>query len=84
MINFDKILKNIKEIKIQGARNIARAALKAYYLIPTKTSKNKQNLINFLAAGVESGGDVAVAVRVGCGTVTRHDVRIRREKKDNE
>ncbi|MDP2672318.1 MAG: hypothetical protein Q8O84_00710 [Nanoarchaeota archaeon] len=38
---FNKIIKDIKEIKIQGARNIARAALKAYYLIPTKNSKNK-------------------------------------------
>jgi len=36
---FDKISKRIKEIKIQGARNIAKAALKAYSLIPTKQSK---------------------------------------------
>jgi len=34
-------LKKIKDIKIQGARNIAKAALKAYFLIPTKTSKKK-------------------------------------------
>jgi len=38
---FDKIIKDIKEIKIQGARNIAKAALKAYSLIPTKLSKKK-------------------------------------------
>ena len=38
---FNKILKEIKEIKIQGARNIAKAALKAYKLIPTKESKKK-------------------------------------------
>ncbi|MEK6817385.1 MAG: hypothetical protein AABX80_01160 [Nanoarchaeota archaeon] len=37
---FDKILKNIKEVKIQGARNIAKQALYAYSLIPTKNSKN--------------------------------------------
>lgn len=36
---FWKIAKDIKEIKIQGARNIAKAALKAYSLIPTKNSK---------------------------------------------
>ena len=38
---FDKILKKIKEVKIQGARNISKAALKAYFLIPTKESKRK-------------------------------------------
>ena len=38
---FNKILKDIKSIKIQGATNIAKAALKAYYLIPTKFSKEK-------------------------------------------
>jgi len=32
----DKIIKNIKEIKIQGAKNIAKAALKAYSLDPSK------------------------------------------------
>ncbi|RLG10672.1 hypothetical protein DRN73_07235 [Candidatus Pacearchaeota archaeon] len=36
---FNKISKEIKEIKIQGARNIAKAALKAYELIPLKKSK---------------------------------------------
>jgi len=35
----DKIVKDIKEVKIQGARNIAKKALKAYFLIPTKKSK---------------------------------------------
>ncbi len=38
---FNKIVKDIKEIKIQGARNIAKSALKAYSLIPTKASKKK-------------------------------------------
>ncbi|MEK6817447.1 MAG: hypothetical protein AABX80_01470, partial [Nanoarchaeota archaeon] len=38
---FNKIIKDIKEIKIQGARNIAKASLKAYYLIPEKSSKKK-------------------------------------------
>jgi len=38
---FDKITRNIKNIKIQGARNIAEAALEAYSLIPTKSSKRK-------------------------------------------
>lgn len=37
----NQIIKDIKDIKIQGARNIAKAALKAYNLIPTKNSKNK-------------------------------------------
>jgi len=38
---FNKIAKNIKEIKIQGARNIAKKALYAYSLIPTETSRKK-------------------------------------------
>jgi translation initiation factor 2B subunit (eIF-2B alpha/beta/delta family) len=41
---FNKIVKDIKEIKIQGARSIAKAALYAYSLNPTKTAKKK--LIN--------------------------------------
>ncbi|MEK6830315.1 MAG: hypothetical protein AABY15_09445 [Nanoarchaeota archaeon] len=36
---FYDILKNIKEVKIQGARNIARKALYAYSLIPTEQSR---------------------------------------------
>ena len=40
---FKKILKGIKEIKIQGAKNIAKKALYAYTLIPTKRSKRKSN-----------------------------------------
>jgi ribose 1,5-bisphosphate isomerase len=38
---FDKIALAIKEIKIQGARNIAKNALYAYKLIPTKASIKK-------------------------------------------
>ncbi len=38
---FNQIVKDIKNVKIQGARNIAKAALIAYNLIPTKTSKKK-------------------------------------------
>jgi ribose 1,5-bisphosphate isomerase len=38
---FNEIAKGIKEIKIQGARNIAKKALYAYHLIPTKRSKKK-------------------------------------------
>ena len=38
---FKKILKDIKKVKIQGATNIARAALKAYFLFPDKKSKSK-------------------------------------------
>ena len=41
---FNKILEDIKSVKIQGARNIARAALYAYSLVPTKSSREK--LIN--------------------------------------
>ena len=36
---FNKIVRGIKEIKIQGARNIAKKALYAYSLFPTKASK---------------------------------------------
>ena len=38
---FNEITKGIKEIKIQGARNIAKQALYAYHLFPTKKSKKK-------------------------------------------
>lgn len=38
---FNEIIQDIKDIKIQGARNIAKKALYAYLLIPTKRSKKK-------------------------------------------
>src|SRR3989344_3026357 len=38
---FNKIVKDIKSIKIQGARNVAREAVKAYFLLPSKSSKRK-------------------------------------------
>ena len=38
---FNQIAKDIKSIKIQGARSVAKSALKAYNLIPTKASKKK-------------------------------------------
>jgi len=38
---FNQIARDIKEIKIQGARNIAKKALYAYSLIPTKFSRKK-------------------------------------------
>ena len=38
---FNEIVSKIKKIEIQGARNIARKALYAYSLIPTKESKRK-------------------------------------------
>ena len=38
---FDKVVKDIKTIRIQGARNIAKAALKAYYLVPSEKSKKE-------------------------------------------
>ena len=38
---FNRISKDIKSVKIQGARNIAKAGLKAYNLIPTSHSKKK-------------------------------------------
>ena len=38
---FDKIAKDIREVKIQGARNIAKAAFFAYSLIPIKDSIKK-------------------------------------------
>ncbi len=40
-LKFNKICKNIKSIKIQGARNVAKAALDAYYLFPSKETKHK-------------------------------------------
>jgi translation initiation factor 2B subunit (eIF-2B alpha/beta/delta family) len=38
---FNKILSDIKTVRIQGARNIAKKALYAYSLMPTKISKKK-------------------------------------------
>lgn len=38
---FNRIARDIKDVKIQGARNIAKKALEAYSLIPTRKSKNK-------------------------------------------
>ncbi len=38
---FEKICRDIKSIKIQGARNVAKAGLKAYKLIPQTSSKKK-------------------------------------------
>ncbi|MBI2043057.1 hypothetical protein HYT25_01575 [Candidatus Pacearchaeota archaeon] len=38
---FNKILADIKSVKIQGARNIAKAALYAYHLNPGKSSMKK-------------------------------------------
>jgi len=38
---FEKILYDIKKIKIQGARNIAKAALYAYSIYPEKGAKQK-------------------------------------------
>jgi translation initiation factor 2B subunit (eIF-2B alpha/beta/delta family) len=38
---FNQIARDIKQIKIQGARNIAKKALYAYSLIPTEKSKKK-------------------------------------------
>lgn len=35
---FEKIVEDIKSVEIQGARNVAKAAIKAYFLIPTKKS----------------------------------------------
>ena len=38
---FNKIARDIRDIKIQGARNIAKAALEAYSLFPSAKTKNK-------------------------------------------
>lgn len=38
---FNRIVEGIRDVKIQGARNIAKKALYAYSLIPTKRSKKK-------------------------------------------
>lgn len=38
---FNKIARDIKSIKIQGANNVAREGFKAYNLMPTKASRNK-------------------------------------------
>ncbi|NCN98852.1 hypothetical protein COU62_03770 [Candidatus Pacearchaeota archaeon CG10_big_fil_rev_8_21_14_0_10_35_219] len=41
MNKFEKICKDIKSVKIQGATNVAKAAIRAYLLKPTHSSKKK-------------------------------------------
>ena len=38
---FNKIISDIKSVKIQGAENVCKAGVKAYLLSPNKTSANK-------------------------------------------
>ncbi len=38
---FDQIVEDIKQVKIQGARNIAKTALEAYSINPTQESRKK-------------------------------------------
>ena len=38
---FNKIVKDIKDVKIQGAREIAKKAVYAYSLVPTASAKKK-------------------------------------------
>lgn len=38
---FDKILSDIKSVKIQGAENVAKAGIKAFLLIPSKSAAKK-------------------------------------------
>ena len=38
---FNKICKDIKDIKIQGATNVAKAALRAYFIDPSLSTKKK-------------------------------------------
>jgi len=38
---FNQICKDIKSIKIQGAKNVAKAGFRAYKLVPTQASKKK-------------------------------------------
>jgi eIF-2B alpha/beta/delta-like uncharacterized protein len=60
---FNKIVSDIKTIKIQGARNIAKSALEAYFLIPKKSSIKKllssrptepmmENVLNMAEKGI--------------------------------
>ena len=62
---FNKIVQNIKEIKIQGARNIAKSALRAYSLVPTESSRKillnsrptepmMRNILNAVVSGKSS------------------------------
>ena len=59
----DKIIRDIKEIKIQGAKNVAKAALKAYSLNPSRkivkklldtrpTEPMMQNVLNLAEQGM--------------------------------
>ena len=38
---FDKICRDIKSVKIQGAANVAKAGFRAYKLFPNKKTKDK-------------------------------------------
>ncbi len=79
---FNQIAKGIKEIKIQGARNIARQALIAYRLIPTKKSKNKLLNARPTEPMMENVLDLAEKTRDYQGIVNHFDeAQVRINKK---
>ena len=56
---FNQISKNIKSIKIQGARNIAKAGFQAYQLIPTIKSRKKLLLLRPTEPMLEKALEIA-------------------------
>ena len=55
MYKYEKILKDIKELKIQGARNVARAALEALTLeIAESKEKDKEKMLSDILVAIDN------------------------------
>jgi translation initiation factor 2B subunit (eIF-2B alpha/beta/delta family) len=67
---FNKILKDIKEVKIQGAKNVAKSALSAYYLFPN--SKSKRILLSLRATEPMLSNVLAKANKQSKGSLLSH------------
>lgn len=67
---FRKVVQGIKDVKIQGARNIAKAALKAYSLVPT--IKSKKILLNSRSTEPMMQNVLSMAERMPYEKILKH------------
>jgi len=67
---FDKIAGDIKSVKIQGARNIAKSALYAYSLIPSENSRKK--LLSLRPTEPMLEKVLNLAVKKSCSEILNH------------
>src|SRR3989344_5512701 len=70
--HFEKICKDIKSIKIQGAESVAIAGLKAYSLLPSKSSIRK--LLSLRATEPALKNALSYAEKEGIGLALKHFV----------